>query len=163
MLRRQFLKFTLLCSASAIVPLRAMASEAGSNKTIVFEVQRSDGEWRKLLSENQYQVLRNSMTEKPYVSHLNDEWRKGTYQCAGCELPVYSSHTKFESHTGWPSFYEAIKDATLTNDVSRGFGFNMEEICRRCGSHLGHIFDDGPEPTGLRHCINGLSLKFQPA
>lgn len=102
-----------------------------------FEVERSEAEWRSLLTDNQYQILREQKTEKPYVSHLNDEYAKGTYVCAGCDLPVYSSETKYDSKTGWPSFYEAIPGATLTRDDSRGFGFKRQEVCSRCGGHCG--------------------------
>jgi len=127
-----------------------------------FEVSHSDSEWRALLSDGQYNILREEGTERPYSSPLNDEHRAGTFACAGCDLPLFSSSTKFDSHTGWPSFWRPLDNAVATrSDTS--FGMQRNEVhCRRCGGHLGHVFDDGPKPTGLRYCMNGLALKFAP-
>jgi peptide-methionine (R)-S-oxide reductase len=128
-----------------------------------FEVTHTPGEWRKLLSPGQYAVLREQDTERPFTSPLNNEHRKGTFTCAGCDLPVFVSETKFDSGTGWPSFYAPIDGAVKTN-ADYTFGMVREEVhCRRCGGHLGHVFDDGPKPTGLRYCINGVALKFVAA
>jgi peptide-methionine (R)-S-oxide reductase len=123
----------------------------------------SDAEWRKRLSAAQYDVLRKHGTERPGTSPLNKEKRKGTFACAGCDLPLFSSDTKFESGTGWPSFYQPLPDAIATSEDTTLFMRRTEVHCRRCGGHLGHVFDDGPKPTGLRYCMNGVALKFVPA
>jgi peptide-methionine (R)-S-oxide reductase len=128
-----------------------------------FEITKTEAEWRAALSEEQYAVLREEATEPAFTSPLNDEKRRGTFHCAGCDLPVYSSDTKFDSGTGWPSFYEALPNAVGTKEDNSLFMTRTEVHCRRCGGHLGHIFDDGPEPTGMRHCINGVALAFKPA
>jgi len=132
--------------------------------TCGFEICHSEAEWRERLSENEYLVLRQEETERPNSSPLNEETRAGTYRCRGCELPVYSSDAKYDSGTGWPSFFESLPNAVGTKE-DRKFIFQVrtEVHCRRCGGHLGHIFDDGPEPTGKHHCLNGLSLAFVPA
>lgn len=132
--------------------------------TCGFEICRSEAEWRERLSENEYLVLRQEETERPNSSPLNEETRAGTYRCRGCDLPVYSSDAKYDSGTGWPSFFKSLPNAVGTKE-DRKFIFQVrtEVHCRRCGGHLGHIFDDGPEPTGKRHCLNGLSLAFVPA
>ena len=131
--------------------------------TETFEVTKTPEEWRKLLTPEQFAVLREADTERPFTSPLNSEKRKGTFACAGCDLPLFSSDTKFDSGTGWPSFYAPI-DGAVKQDTDFAFGMVREEVhCRRCGGHLGHVFDDGPKPTGLRYCINGLALKFIPA
>lgn len=127
-----------------------------------FEVAYSDAEWRKRLTPGQYEILRNEGTERPYSSPLNDEHRAGTFSCAGCALPLFSSRTKFDSHTGWPSFWTPLEHAVGTR-TDTTFGMVRTEVhCRRCGGHLGHVFDDGPKPTGLRYCMNGLAMTFNP-
>ena len=128
-----------------------------------FEVVKSEEEWRKLLSPAQFAVLRDAGTERPRSSPLNDEHRRGTYACAGCALPVYASQAKFESGTGWPSFTVPIAGAVRTRPDRGLLGTRTEVHCRRCGGHLGHVFDDGPPPTGKRYCMNGIAMNFIPA
>jgi peptide-methionine (R)-S-oxide reductase len=131
-------------------------------ETEKFDVEKSDDEWQSSLSPSQYGVLRCHNTERPGSSPLNREKRAGTFRCAGCGQPLFSSDTKFESGTGWPSFYEPMDDAVGTT-VDRGHMMVRTEVhCARCGGHLGHVFDDGPDPTGQRYCINGVSLAFEP-
>ena len=128
-----------------------------------FAITRTPAEWKKQLGAPRFAILRQEGTERPYSSPLDKEKRRGTYACAGCDLPLFASSTKFDSGTGWPSFYAALPRAIGTR-TDRTLGMRrVEEHCRRCGGHLGHIFDDGPLPTGKRHCINGLSLIFRPA
>ncbi len=128
-----------------------------------FEITLSEAEWRAKLSDMQYRVLREAETERAGSSPLDDERRKGTFLCAGCDLPLFASETKFDSGTGWPSFYQPLNGAIGTKDDSSLFATRTEVHCRRCGGHLGHVFDDGPKPTGLRYCMNGAALKFAPA
>ena len=127
-----------------------------------FDVNHSDEEWRKLLKPDQYAVLRHSGTERPFTSALLHEERRGNFACAGCDLDVFSSTTKFDSGTGWPSFWAPLENAVGT---SRDTTFGMVRTavhCSRCGGHLGHVFNDGPGPTGLRYCTNGCALDFKP-
>ncbi|HEY9414848.1 MAG TPA: peptide-methionine (R)-S-oxide reductase MsrB [Pseudonocardia sp.] len=128
-----------------------------------FEVKYSDDEWKRRLTPAQYDVLREAGTEGPYTSPLNDEHRRGTFGCAGCALELFSSDTKFESGTGWPSFWKPL-DKALFERTDSTLGMSRTEVlCRRCGGHLGHVFSDGPKPTGLRYCMNGVAMTFRPA
>jgi peptide-methionine (R)-S-oxide reductase len=127
-----------------------------------FEVVHTDAEWRKLLTPAQFAILRQSATERPFSSPLLHEGRPGTFACAGCDLELFSSSTKFDSGTGWPSFWAPLDNAVGTvRDSSLGMVRTAVD-CRRCGGHLGHVFDDGPKPTGLRYCMNGFALTFKP-
>ncbi|MEY3961008.1 MAG: peptide-methionine (R)-S-oxide reductase [Pseudomonadota bacterium] len=127
-----------------------------------FEFTLTDEEWRARLSPEAYQVLRHEATERAGTSPLNHEKRAGMFHCAGCDLPLFSSATKYDSGTGWPSFWEPLENAIRTKPDPGIFGDRVEVHCRRCGGHLGHVFEDGPQPTGLRYCINGVSLAFVP-
>jgi peptide-methionine (R)-S-oxide reductase len=127
-----------------------------------FEVTRSDAEWRARLAPEAYRVLRQQGTERPGSSPLDKEKRPGLFGCKGCGLPLFSSRTKFESGTGWPSFYRPLRNAVGTRVDSSLLMRRIEVHCRRCGGHLGHVFDDGPPPTGKRYCINGVAMIFRP-
>ncbi|HYI41731.1 MAG TPA: peptide-methionine (R)-S-oxide reductase MsrB [Allosphingosinicella sp.] len=128
-----------------------------------FEVTKTPAEWRRLLGAQRYAVLREAATERAGSSPLDREKRRGAFLCAGCDLPVYSSAAKFDSGTGWPSFTAPLPNAVRTRPDRGLFGVRTEVHCRRCGGHLGHVFDDGPKPTGKRFCMNGLAMKFRPA
>ncbi|MEM9971657.1 MAG: peptide-methionine (R)-S-oxide reductase MsrB [Pseudomonadota bacterium] len=142
---------------------KAITSPAVADTTYEFEICLTDAEWRARLTDAEYRVLREEDTEHPYSSALNDETRPGQYLCRGCLLPVYSSETKYDSGTGWPSFWDSLPGAVGTREDRRFiFQIRTEVHCRRCGGHLGHIFTDGPEPTEERHCLNGISLTFAP-
>jgi peptide-methionine (R)-S-oxide reductase len=131
--------------------------------TASFPVTKTDAEWRRLLTPAQYAILRHQATEPPESSPLDHEFRKGTYFCIGCDLALFSSETKFDSGTGWPSFYQPLANAVGTTDDDSYFMHRTEVHCGRCGGHLGHVFNDGPPPTGLRYCMNGTVLVFRPA
>jgi peptide-methionine (R)-S-oxide reductase len=155
--RRRFLVGVSVVAATACAR-SATASPVGD-----FEVTHSDAEWKHLLSPQQYHVLRQAGTETPYSSPLNDEHRHGVFSCAGCALDLFSSDTKFDSGTGWPSFFKPLDGAVLERtDDSLGMS-RTEVLCHRCGGHLGHVFDDGPQPTGLRYCMNGVAMNFRAA
>jgi peptide-methionine (R)-S-oxide reductase len=156
--RRGFLRAALASGVAALATTsRGQAAGKG------FEVTKSEAEWRRLLSPEQFYVLREQGTERAWSSPLEHEKRKGTFQCAGCDLPLYSSDTKFDSGTGWPSFWKPLPNAIGTSVDTSWFSVRTEVHCRRCGGHLGHVFNDGPAPTGLRYCMNGIAMTFKPA
>jgi len=158
---------TLTAAVAALGGWRLLAGPASAGTAPQapekFEVTMSDADWRKKLTAAQYNVLRQEGTERPFSSPLNDEHRKGVFACAGCQLDLFASNTKFDSGTGWPSFWAPLANAVgTTQDVT--FGMIRTAVhCRRCGGHLGHVFDDGPKPTGLRYCMNGVAMTFRPA
>jgi peptide-methionine (R)-S-oxide reductase len=156
----------LLTAGVALAALAATIKFGEAEKMSTTEatdyMKLSDADWRKRLDAAQYDVLRKHGTERPGTSPLNKEKRKGTFACAGCDLPLFSSGTKFESGTGWPSFYQPLPNAIATTTDRSFFMARTEVHCARCAGHLGHVFDDGPKPTGLRYCMNGVAMKFLP-
>ncbi len=156
--RRNFLaSSTAGIVAAGIAPMAAATAPKGR-----YEITLTDAEWKKRLTPAQYATLRKDATDTPFKSPFLKEHRAGIFSCAGCALPIFSSATKFDSGTGWPSFFDPLPNATRTeSDTSLGFE-RVEVHCRRCGGHLGHVFNDGPEPTGKRYCMNGTAFKFTP-
>jgi len=149
-------------SAASVLPF-ASACGAAPAKATAFPIQKSDAEWRKLLTPEQYAVLRKHATERPGSSPLDREHRKGTFVCAADRNPLFSSATKFDSGTGWPSFWKPLPGAIGTS-TDYAIGVPRTEVhCAKCGGHLGHVFKDGPKPTGLRYCMNGDAMLFVPA
>jgi peptide-methionine (R)-S-oxide reductase len=156
--RRAFVMDASLAAAAGL-SWRMAPSRAGNS----FAITHTDEEWRRLLTPAQYAVLRRAGTELPFTSPLLHEERRGVFDCAGCELDLFTSSTKFDSGTGWPSFWAPIDKAVGTTE-DKSFGMARTAVhCSRCGGHLGHVFDDGPKPTGLRYCMNGVALTFKPA
>jgi len=158
--RRHFLT---TAAAAAVLPVIGGAQRVSAAEGN-FEITRTEAEWRAMLTDLQYEVMREDGTERAFSSPLHDLKTAGIYHCRGCDLPVYDSAHKFDSGTGWPSYWQSLPNAIGTSeDRKLLFIVRTECHCRRCGSRLGHIFDDGPDPTGKRHCLNGVSLKFQEA
>lgn len=170
MKKRHFLKlstaFVGASTLSGCLPTQAkeqtnLADTATATSN--FEITKTEAEWREILSPKAYAVLREEATERPGSSPLNKNYTAGTYSCAGCALPLFSSETKFNSGTGWPSFYAPLENAVATS-IDRSLLMTRTEVhCRRCGGHLGHVFNDGPQPTGKRYCMNGVAMTFKPA
>jgi peptide-methionine (R)-S-oxide reductase len=158
--RREFLNLSVAALAAGALP-RTVAADAPP--AFIGKVVKTPDEWRFLLTPAQFNVLREEGTERAFTSPLNNEKRKGTYVCAGCALPLFESNTKYDSGTGWPSFWDGINGRVETYVDHKLIYPRTEYHCARCGGHQGHVFDDGPKPTGLRYCNNGVALKFIPA
>lgn len=154
---------TALAGMASFGVLRWFGLSADAKAAEKFEIEKTPEEWKRQLTSEQYYILREQGTERPFSSPLNKEKRKGTFACAGCDLPLFSSDTKYESGTGWPSFYDHLPNAIGTTTDRAMMMTRTEVHCRRCGGHLGHVFDDGPKPTGLRYCMDGVALNFKPA
>lgn len=158
--RRQFIGAALgLGVLAAVTRVRASSKKSGHR----FEVEKTEAEWKALLGPAAFHVMREEGTERPGSSSLLNEHRPGDFLCAGCQLPLFSFKTKFDSGTGWPSFYAPLPNAVETSEDSSLFASRTEVHCRRCGGHLGHVFPDGPPPTGQRYCMNGVALAFLPS
>jgi len=159
--RNVLLGGTAVAALSAFALLRPMSDTVAAEGDFPFKL--TDEEWKAKLTPEAYDVLRHEGTERPFTSPLNDEHGAGTFICAGCDQPLFASDTKFDSGTGWPSFYTFIEGGVDTSVDDSLFMTRTEVHCSNCGGHQGHVFEDGPEPTGLRYCINGVSLKFVAA
>ncbi|MDP3354696.1 MAG: peptide-methionine (R)-S-oxide reductase MsrB [Polaromonas sp.] len=149
--------------SAVLAGARGLLTGSSAHAARTYEITRTDAEWKKMLNADQYKVLRKAGTETPYTSPLNKEKRAGVYSCAGCAQPLVSSATKYERGTGWPSFWQAMDKAVAEESDTSLFMKRIEALCSRCGGHLGHVFDDGPKPTGLRYCMNGVAMNFKAA
>jgi peptide-methionine (R)-S-oxide reductase len=157
--RRKFIAL----SGTGLAMILAGGNSRPADAASGFEIERTEAEWRAALTPQQFAVLRKESTERPFSSPLDGEKRAGTFHCAGCDLPVYSSEHKYDSGTGWPSFWQPLPNAIATKADWGILGKRTEVHCRRCGGHLGHVFNDGPKPTGKRYCMNGVAMIFKPA
>ena len=161
-MQRRNLLLTLAAASGAALTIARLPARADA-KAGRFEIEKTPAEWREILTPEQYRVLRDHGTERAGSSPLDNEKRAGTFHCAACDLPLFASATKYDSGTGWPSFHTPLKNAIGTSIDRSFFSTRTEVHCRRCGGHLGHVFDDGPRPTGLRYCMNGVAMKFVAA
>ncbi|WP_353230821.1 peptide-methionine (R)-S-oxide reductase MsrB [Novosphingobium sp.] len=160
--RREFMGMASVGAVALVLAGRyALTHKSAASPAGVFPIQHSDAQWQKMLSPASYRVLRQAGTETPFTSPLLNEHRKGFFHCAGCSKQAFDSATKFDSHTGWPSFWQVLPNAVIRRP-DHSFGSNRTEVvCSDCGGHLGHVFNDGPQPTGLRFCMNGVALTFR--
>lgn len=165
--RRSFISSGIALGAFAALSRLPIASASGlkdasSNQdTTIKKIMKTDEEWKRILTPEQYNVTRQKGTEAPYTSPLNNIHEQGTFECVCCDLPLFSSKTKFDSRTGWPSFWAPVARQNVREEVDNSLGETRTEVlCARCDAHLGHVFDDGPKPTGLRYCMNGVAMKF---
>ena len=172
--RRTFLRSGLMFSGLIALSNLSCATAVAVNENLAVnlavdeknglpfdKIVKTDAEWKRILTPEQYEVTRKAGTEKPYTSSLNNIKKKGVFACVCCDLPLFDSKTKFESDTGWPSFYASINKLNVFEKVDKTLSETRTEVlCNRCDAHLGHVFDDGPKPTGLRYCINGIAMKF---
>ena len=161
--RRDLGFFSLATATAALLSSSQLATAADKAKEETFPVTKSPDEWKKLLTPEQFRVLREHGTERAFTSPLDKQYGAGNYHCAGCNTLVYTSDTKFDSGTGWPSFWKPVDKGTATSVDRSFFSVRTEVHCANCGGHLGHVFDDGPKPTGLRYCMNGAAMTFVPA
>lgn len=151
------------CSNTETQELQAQTKDSKNKGNKKMTVEKTEEEWKKILSPEQYRILREKGTERPWSGEYNDTKEPGAYHCAACDALLFESDTKFDSHCGWPSFYRAAAGGNITTEVDRTHSMVRTEImCTACGGHLGHVFDDGPKPTGLRYCVNSVSLIFKP-
>lgn len=162
MQRRDAIRYTLLTLATGATTMSLFSRGRAAETAETFEVQFTETQWRERLSKEQFYVLREHGTERSGTSALDHEKRAGVFHCAGCDLALFDLKTKFDSGTGWPSFYQPISNAIGTSVDKSFFSTRTEVHCRRCGGHLGHVFEDGPKPTGLRYCMNGVAMTFKP-
>jgi peptide-methionine (R)-S-oxide reductase len=163
MKRRQILSLGAAAVGAGVLSMSFFRKTRASDRSAQFEIELTEAQWRSKLTPQQFYVLREHGTERAGSSALDDEKRKGVFHCAGCDLPLYASEKKFDSGTGWPSFFEPLPDAIGTSEDKSFFSIRTEVHCRRCGGHLGHVFNDGPAPTGLRYCMNGVAMIFKAA
>lgn len=163
MQRRDFIKLLGAAAIVAALPAAMRMTNRNTAHAKEFPMTLSEDEWKKRLSGDEYKVLREEGTERAFTSPLNDEKRKGVFECAGCGKPLFSSGAKYNSGTGWPSFYQPIAPGAVETSTDYKIGVPRTEVhCANCGGHLGHVFDDGPQPTGKRFCMNGVAMKFEP-
>ncbi|MBV7258703.1 peptide-methionine (R)-S-oxide reductase MsrB [Erythrobacter crassostreae] len=159
--RRRFISSAAI---AASLPVLAGCGAAPAQARKDFRIRRTEAQWRRQLTRSEFRILRDAGTERAWTSPLNKEKRKGVYKCAGCGNRIYSSAHKYDSRSGWPAFYKAIEKGAVSTSVDYKIGYARTEVhCADCGGHLGHIFGDGPKPTGKRHCINGIAMDFVPA
>jgi len=162
MMTRRNTLLSLGAVAAAVASMRGLFDATVVHAAQVFPYVKTDAQWKEILTADQYRVLRKAGTEAPYTSPLNKEKRAGTFACAGCAQALFASSTKFDSGTGWPSFYQPIAPKAVLEETDITLGMKRTEVlCSNCGGHLGHVFDDGPKPTGLRYCMNGIAMNFK--